>query len=189
MKWNCICASIARGARVYVCAPAEDITRRIFLLELDFAQQQQRLAHSSSSENIRRRRSRDNQCETKQKTKQKNEYIDAHTHNIQSQEMRRMLLDELLDPAHPVLRCGWPIVSSRDCWRFRSTFPVSAWQIALSLSLSLTSPLARPIYAPLSALSRVRQTLGESSGEAPRRRYTIHFHTQICLGQEKCYST
>lgn len=30
-----------------------------------------------------------------------------------------------------VLRRGWPIVSSRDCWRFRTTFPVSARRITL----------------------------------------------------------
>lgn len=34
--------------------------------------------------------------------------------------------DELLDPEFPVLRRGWPIVSSRDCWSFRNTFPASA---------------------------------------------------------------
>jgi len=34
--------------------------------------------------------------------------------------------DELLDP---LLRRGWPMVSSRDCWRFRSTFPTSVWRI------------------------------------------------------------
>lgn len=42
------------------------------------------------------------------------------------QERLHEILDELLDPTFPVLRRGWPIVSSRDCWSFRSTFPASA---------------------------------------------------------------